>query len=75
MTRPETLDDRVWVGGLKNLLAGVTTVCHHNPMHRAAATPFPVRVVRNFGYSHSLHIDGDAVADVASRHAAPSGRG
>ena len=34
VTKAETLDDRVWVGGLKNLLAGVTTVCHHNPMHR-----------------------------------------
>ena len=34
VTRPDTLDDRVWVGGLKNLLSGVTTVCHHNPMHR-----------------------------------------
>jgi cytosine/adenosine deaminase-related metal-dependent hydrolase len=62
VTRPETLDDRLWVGGLKNLLCGVTTVCHHNPMHRALRKRFPVRVVSEFGYSHSLHIDGDAVA-------------
>ena len=61
VTRPETLDDRVWVGGLKNLLAGVTTVCHHNPMHRVLRRRFPVRVVERFGYSHSLHIDGEAV--------------
>ena len=69
VTRPETLDDRVWIGGLKNLLAGVTTVCHHNPMHRMLKRRFPVRVVEHFGYSHSLHIDGDAVAK--SHHETP----
>lgn len=62
VTRPETLDDRVWVGGLKNLLAGVTTVCHHNPLHRALRRRFPVRIVEEFGFSHSLHVDGDGVA-------------
>ena len=69
VTRPETLDDRVWVGGLKNLLAGVTTVCHHNPLHRVLRRRFPVRVVEQFGFSHSLHIDGEAVA--ASHHRTP----
>ena len=69
VTRPETLDDRAWVGGLKNLLSGVTTVCHHNPRHRVLRKRFPVRVVEKFGYSHSLHIDGDAVA--ASHRATP----
>ena len=63
VTRPATLDDRVWVGGLKNLLAGVTTVGHHNPIHRPLRKSFPVRLVRHFGFSHSLHIDGDRVAD------------
>lgn len=61
VTRPETLVDRLWVGGLKNLLAGVTTVCHHNPMHRTLRQRFPVKVVTRFGFSHSLHIDGDAI--------------
>ncbi len=70
VTRPETLDERVWVGGLKNLLAGVTTVCHHNPMHRILRRRFPVRVVERFGFSHSLHIDGAAVA--ASHRRTPS---
>jgi cytosine/adenosine deaminase-related metal-dependent hydrolase len=69
INRPDTLDDRVWVGGLKNLFAGVTTVCHHNPMHRALRRQFPVRVVERFGFSHSLHIDGDRVA--ASHHRTP----
>ena len=70
VTRAETLDDRVWVGGLKNLLAGVTTVCHHNPMHRVLRRRFPVRLVERFGYSHSLHIDGDTVS--ASHRRTPS---
>ncbi|MEZ5418161.1 MAG: amidohydrolase family protein [Vicinamibacterales bacterium] len=68
---PETLDDRVWVGGLKNLLAGVTTVCHHNPLHRVLGRRFPVRVVRRFAFSHSLQVDGAAVA--AAHHATPAG--
>lgn len=55
--------DRLWIGGLKNLLSGVTNVCHHNPWHRALENGFPVRVVKNFRYSHSLLIDGDRVAD------------
>ncbi|MFN2445446.1 MAG: amidohydrolase family protein [Vicinamibacterales bacterium] len=60
---PETLEDRLWVGGLKNLLSGVTTVCHHNPLHRSLRRPFPVRVVRNYRISHSLLIDGPQVAE------------
>lgn len=63
VTRPETLADRVWVGGLKNILSGVTTVCHHNPLHRPLHRRFPVRIVHRYGFSHSLHIDGGAVAD------------
>jgi cytosine/adenosine deaminase-related metal-dependent hydrolase len=60
--RPETLRDRLWVGGLKNLLSGVTTVCHHNPLHRPLRRRFPVRLVRQLTFSHSLLIDGPAVA-------------
>ncbi len=55
--------DRLWIGGIKNLLSGVTTVCHHNPWHRALDNGFPVRVVKNFRFSHSLLIDGDKAAD------------
>lgn len=60
--RRETLADRLWVGGLKNLLSGVTTVCHHNPLHRPLKDRFPVRILRRFGLSHSLQIDGKRVA-------------
>src|SRR5215212_5259942 len=42
-------------GGLKNLLAGATTVAHHDPWHAALDDPaFPVRLLREFGWSHSL---------------------
>lgn len=46
---------RHWQGGLKNLLAGVTTVAHHDPWHPVLDDPdFPVGLLRNFGWSHSL---------------------
>lgn len=57
--RPDTLDDRLVVGALKNLLSGVTTVCHHNPMYARLRNGFPLHVVRRFGWGHSLHLDGD----------------
>jgi cytosine/adenosine deaminase-related metal-dependent hydrolase len=45
----------VW-GGLKNLLSGVTTVAHHNPYNaKVFENRFPVRVVKRFGWAHSLH--------------------
>ncbi len=48
-------DVRLWWGGLKNLLAGVTTVGHHNPYAPGVfEADFPVRVVRRFTWSHSL---------------------
>lgn len=46
---------RLFWGGLKNLLAGVTTVCHHNPYEpEVFERDFPVRVLRHYGWSHSL---------------------
>ena len=69
---PDNLCDRLWVGGLKNLLSGVTTVCHHNPVHAALRRGFPLRVVRRFTFSHSLQIDGTALA--ARHHATPEGQ-
>jgi len=44
----------IW-GGLKNLLSGVTTVCHHNPRELTVFDRnFPVRVLKRFGWAHSL---------------------
>jgi cytosine/adenosine deaminase-related metal-dependent hydrolase len=52
----------VW-GGLKNLLSGVTTVAHHNPYQAAVfENGFPVRVVKRFGWAHSLHFSSDVVS-------------
>lgn len=37
---------RYWQGGLKNILSGVTTVAHHDPVHEVMkSTDFPVRFV------------------------------
>ena len=44
-----------WHGALKNLLGGVTSVAHHDPWHEVFEDgAFPVRVLRRFGWSHSL---------------------
>lgn len=53
------IPDRLFIGGIKNLLAGVTTVCHHDPWHYSLQMDFPVRVARPFGYCHSLQRGGD----------------
>lgn len=51
---------RAWHGGLKNLIAGTTTVAHHDPWHAAMDAPdFPVHVLSRFGWSHSLGL-GDS---------------
>jgi cytosine/adenosine deaminase-related metal-dependent hydrolase len=48
------LVDRLFLGGLRNLLAGVASVLHHHPDHRSLAqTSFPVRVQRRYGFAHS----------------------
>jgi len=49
---------RLWWGALKNLVSGVTTVCHHNPYESDVFGPnFPVRVVRRMAWAHSLAFD------------------
>jgi len=55
---------RLWWGALKNLLSGVTTVCHHNPYDpEFDGANFPVSVVSRFAWAHSLEFE----PDVASR--------
>jgi cytosine/adenosine deaminase-related metal-dependent hydrolase len=50
-------------GGLKNLLSGVTTVAHHNPCDAAIFDRgFPVRVIKRFGWAHSLRFSPDLVS-------------
>lgn len=50
---------RLLWGGLRNLLAGVTTVNHHDPWHPVFEQDFPVRVMRDFGWAHSLEFSKD----------------
>ena len=48
----------IW-GGLRNLVAGVTTVCHHDEYHPVFDSGFPIRVLKQFGWAHSLAFTQD----------------
>jgi hypothetical protein len=57
------LEDRCFIGGL--------TVVHHNPPHKCLfKRDFPVRVLRRYGWAHSLHFTAEAEI-VRSFRAAP----
>jgi cytosine/adenosine deaminase-related metal-dependent hydrolase len=46
---------RLWWGGIRNLLCGVTTVSHHNPYApEVFGRDFPVHVPQEYGWAHSL---------------------
>lgn len=51
------LTDRLFAGALKNLLAGVTTVAHHNPHYSELRRTMPIRVVRRYGWAHSFALE------------------
>ena len=58
---------RFFWGGIRNLLAGVTTVMHHNPyVPDVFRRRFPVRVVSRYGWAHSPRFS----PDIAERHRA-----
>ncbi len=58
--RAYPLWDKLFIGGLKNLLCGATTVAHHNPPHKELwRKDFPVRVLKQYGWAHSLHFSTD----------------
>jgi cytosine/adenosine deaminase-related metal-dependent hydrolase len=68
------LSARLFIGLLKNLLAGVTTVAHHNPLYRELRARLPIRVVRRYGWAHSFLLAaqpagarGEPGGDVARR--------
>src|SRR5580693_4058881 len=51
---------RLYWGAIKNLLSGVTTVAHHNPWDaKVFGRSFPVRVLKRFGWAHSLAFSAD----------------
>jgi hypothetical protein len=53
-------DVRLWWGGIRNLLCGVTTVCHHDCLWpELQREDFPTRIVQEYGWGHSLALGGD----------------
>jgi Amidohydrolase family len=53
-------DVRLWWGGIRNLLCGATTVSHHDPLWpELQREDFPVTVVQQYGWGHSLALGGD----------------
>jgi cytosine/adenosine deaminase-related metal-dependent hydrolase len=65
------IEDRLLWGGIRNLLCGVTTVSHHDPLLPALErADFPVRVVRQNGWAHSLALGGNLLT---ARAATPTG--
>jgi cytosine/adenosine deaminase-related metal-dependent hydrolase/SAM-dependent methyltransferase len=63
------MSTRLLWGGLRNLLCGVTTVCHHNPFSpELESDDFPVQVVQRYGWAHSLRFCNDLKA---AREATP----
>lgn len=60
---------RLFIGGLKNALAGVTTVAHHNPRYREIGAGFPVRVLDRYGWAHSFTLENGPVG----AHGQPGG--
>ncbi len=70
--RAYPLWDKLFIGGLKNLLCGATTVVHHNPPHRELwHRNFPVRVLRKYGWAHSLHFNTDEEVVASYRRTPP----
>ena len=55
------LRSRLLAGAVKNVLAGVTTVAHHNPRYREIGRSFPMRVVEKYGWAHSFALEGKPV--------------
>ncbi len=69
--RREPLDYQCHVGGMKNYRSGVTTVAHHNPLHKPLRRKdFPVRVLQRYGWAHSLYLEKDVAR---SYHRTPRG--
>ncbi|MFZ1869162.1 MAG: amidohydrolase family protein [Steroidobacteraceae bacterium] len=63
------LTERLLLGAVKNLLSGVTTVAHHDPLHSTLCEmQYPIHVVARYGWSHSLYLDGESATRESHRH-------
>lgn len=74
LARAHPLTERLFIGALKNLLAGVTMVAHHNPFYPELRRTIPIRVLRRYGWAHSFYLEhrpagayGEHGGDVAGR--------
>jgi cytosine/adenosine deaminase-related metal-dependent hydrolase len=47
------LPERLWLGGVRNVLGGVAAVAHHGPWHRSLGNGFPVKVLERYQFAHS----------------------
>jgi cytosine/adenosine deaminase-related metal-dependent hydrolase len=72
--RSRPLSDRLFIGALKNLLSGVTTVVHHNPFYRELRRGMPIRVLKRYGWAHSFGLQrrptgakGESGGDIQER--------
>jgi cytosine/adenosine deaminase-related metal-dependent hydrolase len=53
-------DARLLWGGIRNLLSGVTTVSHHDRMWSSLSNDtYPLTVIHDFGWAHSLALGGE----------------
>jgi cytosine/adenosine deaminase-related metal-dependent hydrolase len=73
-SRAHPLGERLFIGALKNLLAGVTMVAHHNPFYAELRRTVPIRVVRRYGWAHSFELErqpagarGEPGGEIAAR--------
>jgi hypothetical protein len=56
----------LWMGALRNIMSGVTTVLHHEPQDGVLFSDgFPIRVVKNYGWANS-----ESPTEVAAQFAA-----
>jgi cytosine/adenosine deaminase-related metal-dependent hydrolase len=58
---------RLFWGGVKNLLSGVTCVLHHNQYQpEVFGRRFPVRVIRRYGWAHSVRFSPEIAGHYAA---------
>lgn len=67
-----SLVDKLWWGAYKNLVSGVTTVIHHNPYYsKIFNNKFPIRVLRKYGWSHSIGHGSELKKSFKKSHGKP----
>lgn len=66
------LADRLWWSAYKNLISGVTTAIHHDPYYRKVFNrKFPIKVLKNYGWAHSLGYGDNVPGAFKKSHGKP----